>query len=200
MKELKLETPDFLKLMNKEAELTASRRGKSIYQFRAPCLQTLFHMEMRLSIGSGIAEETTNARAVATRSIWNAVFFAAMSIAMVPLVNVHLICNLDATQFAVGDSKGGRVELKFCNDDGRPQRLKTVTKGVNIVSYFIKHFLLIFADGCIGPPVYVAADGSMDGNDINVYRVPALGISTELHSVGYVLQHKHFSVDSIASK
>ena len=133
--------------MNKEAELTASRRGKSIYQFTAPCRQTLFRTEKRLSIGSGIAEETTNARAVATRSIWNAVSFAAMNIAMVPLVNVHLICNLDATQFAVGDSKGGRVEVKYCNDDGRPQSLKTVTKGENIVSYFIKYFLLIFADG-----------------------------------------------------
>ena len=110
-----------------------------------------------------------------------------MNIATVPLVNVHLICNLDATQSAVGDSKGGRVEVKYCNDGGRPQSLKTVTKGKNIVSYFIKYFLLIFADGSTGPPAYVVADGSMDGNDIEVYRVPALGISTELHSVGYVV-------------
>ena len=120
-KELKRDTPDFLKLMNKEAELTASRRGKCIYQFTAPCWQTFFRTEKRLSIGSGIAEETTNARAVATRSIWNEVSFAAMNIAMVPLVNIYLICNLDATQFAVGDSKGGRVEVKYCNDDSRQQ-------------------------------------------------------------------------------
>ena len=97
--------------MNKEAELTVSRRGKYIYQVTAPWRQTLFRTEKRLCIGSGIAEETTNALAVATKSIWNAVSFAAMNIAMVPLVNVHLICNLGATQFAVGDSKSGRVEV-----------------------------------------------------------------------------------------
>ena len=83
-KELKLDTPDFLKLMKKEAGLTPSRRGKSIYQFRAPCRHTLFRTEKRLCIGSGIAVETTNARAVATRSVWNAVPFATLNIAMVP--------------------------------------------------------------------------------------------------------------------
>ena len=179
-KELKLDTPDFLKLMNKEA-------WKIYLSVTAPCRQTLFRTEKRLCIGSGIAEETINARAVATRSIWNAVSFAAMNIAIIPLVNVHLICNLDATQFAVGDSKGARVEVKYCNDDSRPQSLNTVTKGDNIVSYFIKYFLLIFADGSTGPPVYVVADGSMDGNAIDAYGFPALGISTELHSVGYVV-------------
>ena len=143
VKELNRDTPDFLKSMNKETELTASRRGKFIYQFTAPCRQTLFCTEKRLSIRCGIAEETTNAPAVATISIWNAVSFAAMNIAMVSLVNVLWICNLDATQFAVGDSKGGRVEVKYCNDDGRPQSLKTVTKEENIVSYFIKYFLLL---------------------------------------------------------
>ena len=47
MKELKLYTPDILKLMNKEAELTAPRRGKSIYQFSAPRRQTLFCKKKR---------------------------------------------------------------------------------------------------------------------------------------------------------
>ena len=66
---------------------------------------------------------------------------------MVSLVIVHSICNLDATQIAVGESKGGRVEEKYSDDDGRPQSLKTVSKGENIVAYFIQYFLLIFADG-----------------------------------------------------
>ena len=110
-----------------------------------------------------------------------------MNIVMVPLVSVHLICNLEATQFAVGDSKGERVEVIYCNDEGRPQSLKTVTKGENVVSYFIKYFLLIFADGSTGPPVCVVADGNMDVNAIDMYHVPALGITTELHSVGYVV-------------
>ena len=104
--------------------------------------------------------------------------FAVMNIAMVPLGNVHLICNLDATQFAVGDSKGGRrqtAELEDCDQGGE------------YFSYFIKYFLYFFADGSTGPPVYVVADGSIDGNDIDVYRVPALGISTELYSVSYVV-------------
>ena len=42
VQELKLDIPDFLKLINKEAELTASRRGKSTYQFTAPCRKLSF--------------------------------------------------------------------------------------------------------------------------------------------------------------
>ena len=118
-----------------------------------------------------------------------------MNIAMV-LFAIQSGCNA----IAVGDSKGEWVEVKYCSD-GRTQTLKTVSKGENIVASFIKYFLLIFADGSTGPLVYVVADGSMDGNAIDVYRVPALGISTELHSVGYVdfcksrCCNKTFSVD-----
>ena len=86
------------------------------------------------------------------------------------------MCNLGATQFAVGDSQGGRVEVKYFNDDGRPQSLKTITKGENIVAYFIE-YSLIFADSSTDPAVYA----------IDVYCVPALGTSTKLYWVGDVV-------------
>ena len=75
-----------------------------------------------------------------------------MNIAMVPLVNVYSICNLNATQFKVGNSMCGRVEVKYCHDDGRSWSLKTVTNGDNIVVYFIKYVLPTFAYGSGGPP------------------------------------------------
>ena len=154
VRELKVDTTDFL---------TKSRiDGMDAWEIYLLVYSTLLTNSLphgRFSTGSGIAEETTNDRAVATRR--NVISFAVMNITMIPLVNVHLICNLDATQLAVGDSKGGHVEVKYCNDDGRPQSVKTVTKGGSIVAYFMKSFLLFFADGSTGRSEHVVADGSM---------------------------------------
>ena len=45
---------------------------------------------------------STLARAIATRSIWNAVSFAAMNCAMKSLVSMHLIANIDINkQFSI---------------------------------------------------------------------------------------------------
>ena len=102
-----------------------------------------------------------------------------MNIAMVPLVNVPLTCTLNATKI---------LQWLTPTADGRPQSLKTVTKGENMVAYFVKYFSLMVV--------------LMEGNAIDVYRVPALGTSTELHSVGHVVFCKsrccninYFSVD-----
>ena len=60
--------------------------------------------------------EATPASAIATCSIGNAVSFAAANCAMRSLVVVHLIAYIDASQFNVGNSSDGRVEVKYIVD------------------------------------------------------------------------------------
>ena len=84
-------TANYGKLLDSEAKLTASRRNVAQQQFQTPHRSTKFLLGRQLHVNSGVGEETTPARAVATRSIWNAVSFAAMNCAMRSLVVVHLI-------------------------------------------------------------------------------------------------------------
>ena len=81
--------------------------------------------------------------------------FAAINCAMRSLVSVHLIANIDASQFKVDNFSDGRVKVKYIIDGGRPAGLKSVADNYGIVPYFIKSLLLIVADGWSDPPVYV---------------------------------------------
>ena len=46
-----------------------------------------------------------------------------------------------------------------------------------MVAYFIKYFLLIFADGTFGPPVFVVANDFMEKDAVDIYPVQGLDIS-----------------------
>ena len=113
--------------------------------------------------------------------------FAAMNCAMRSLVVVHLIANVDASQFKVGNSSDGRVEVKYIVDGARCAGLKSVADNNGIVAFFIEYFLLIFADGSSGPPVYVIADANMPADVIDCYTIPGLGFSTDVMSTGFVV-------------
>ena len=178
-------TVNYGKLLDSEVKLTASRSNVAQQQFQTPHRSTKFLLGRQLHVNSGVGEETTSARAVATRSIWNAVSFAAMNCAMRSLV--HLIANVDASQFKVGNSLDGRVEVEYIVDSARPAALKSVADNNGIVAYFIKYFLLIFADSLAGPPVYVIADANMPADVIDGYTIPGLGISTGVMSTGFVV-------------
>ena len=67
------------KLLSTEAELTASRRNIAQQQFQVPHRSTKFLLGKQLEVNSGVADEITPARAIATCSVWNAVSFAAMN-------------------------------------------------------------------------------------------------------------------------
>ena len=84
-------------LLNTGAESTASRHNV------VPHRSTKFHFGKQLDVNSGVGEEIIPARAIATRSTWNVVSFAAMNCAMRSLVVVHVIANIDASQFKVGN-------------------------------------------------------------------------------------------------
>ena len=78
----------------------------------------------------------------------------------------------------MGDSKGGRVKVKY-----RPQSLKTVTKRGKIIIFSLTAINILF----LFLLMVVLIDGSMDGNAIDMYRVSALSVNAELHSVGCVV-------------
>ncbi len=64
-----------------------------------PSRTTLGRLELELGIYTGNTEETTDARAIAVAAVRNAVSFA-----VAPLIDPHLILNADATQFTVGNT------------------------------------------------------------------------------------------------
>ena len=156
---LSVNTSEYLSHLRKEAELSATRRRKSIQFQTNSSRTTIWRAENVLKVRTGVGEETTSARLAATRSIWNGVSFAAMNAGMAPLVPPELICNIDATQFRLVV----RVEVKFCTNGLRSDYLTSAPSPVNggLVAYFIKYFLLIFADGTSGPTVFVVANNFM---------------------------------------
>jgi hypothetical protein len=185
---IKPDNPTYVKTFNQEAEETAIRRGKNITDLKTPNKSTLFRSQKSLGTAKGIAEETSSARVTACASICNAVSFLAMNFAMALLsISLLLICNLDATQFAVGNDSQGRVKVWYSNEEGRPETLKACSKDKGLVSYFIKYFLLMFADGSTGPPVFVVADSNMHKEALDIHEVPGLGVSTDMRSMGYVV-------------
>ena len=98
-KALSVNTPEYLSHLKNEAVLSSTRRGKSFQSQINPSRTTIWRAEKVLNVRTGVGEETTSDRLAATRSIWNAVSFAAMNARMVPLVPPELICNIYATQF-----------------------------------------------------------------------------------------------------
>ena len=104
---INMTTANYVMLLDSEAKLTASRRNVAQQQFQTPYRSTKFLLGRQLQVNSGVGEETTPARAVTTRSIWNAVSFAAMNCAMRSLMVVNSIAYIDASQFKVGNSSVG---------------------------------------------------------------------------------------------
>jgi hypothetical protein len=186
----KLTTPTYRKIIEKESNLTADRRNIPKTSRHAPHRSTIWRAEQRLAVHTGNGEATTNARELATADILNAVSFAAMQAAVGPSADAHNTCNLDASQFTVGSLKG-KIEVKYClvgEDDNVPDSLKVAHQDSSgVTSYFIKYYLLMFADGTAAAPVFVVADNSMAKGDIDVHEVLGLGIGTDIGSKGYVV-------------
>jgi hypothetical protein len=188
--EYKTTTPDYRCMMLQEGELTAKKRKISTTSHDPPHRTTLWRMETKLAIKTGHGEATTTARMDACADVQNAVTFAAMNACMVPLSKPHLTANLDATQFTVENAKG-KIELKYClveEEDNVPETLKVVPqKGDGLVSYFIKYYLLMFANGTVASPVFVVADTSMSKRECDVHEVLDMGIGTDVGSKGYIV-------------
>lgn len=53
--------------------------------------------------------------------------------------------------------------------------------------FFIKYYLLCYAFGDIFDPIFVVADDSMEQNDIDVHKIPGLGVGTDIGSFAWVV-------------
>lgn len=155
-----------------------------------------YREDMTLKLGN--AEQTTDARAVATADKLNAVSTAAAHFLMMPLTSPHLVINADGTSFQTG---GGQTELKAVVYDPEIQKKKGVglkvlaDKSQSLTGYFVKFYLCISATGSSAPPVYILADKNMKEGLIDVHEVMGLGIGTDLASVGWVVFAKTRAVN-----
>ena len=193
-----LEDTVYKELLAEEAILSARRRDAPLMENNGASKSTIKRLETRLYLKSGSGEATTSARAIACEDIRNAVSFAVMNHVMVPLTNPWNIANLDASQFTVGNAKG-KLTVWYCTDEDLEEEKKNDTtppqkclkirpkKARGLVSFFIKYYLLIFADGTQAAPIYVVADKMMGDEDFDVYEVMGIGIGTDIGSKGYVV-------------
>lgn len=173
---------DYSKTMMHES---ASSRGKILADLETPSKRTLKRLEDSLGINDGNAEITTNARAEACSSVRNAVSFAVMNAVMVPKTHAALMLNPDGTTMTVGIDPSGMVKVVY--QGPRPKAMKVLPMpGEGGLLYSIKFYLLINAMGDQCDPIYVIQDKAMGEEDIEVHKVPGLGLGTAME-FGYVV-------------
>ena len=184
-------TEDFRTQMQTEyVKNVVSVTGVADCSVKALSDRTLGRYTKKMNLKVGNAEQTTDARAVATADKLNAVSVAAAHFLMMPLTSPHLVINADGTSFQTG---GGQTELVSVVYDpevhkGNDQPLKVLPeKSVSLTAYFVKFYLCINATGSSAPPVYICADKNMKEREIDVHEVMGLGIGTDLTAVGYVV-------------
>ena len=81
-------------------------------------------VEEKLAIKTGNAETVTNARAIATADIRNAVSYALMNMLMTLLVSPYRILNADATQHKVGYDSDKKIQVKYVDAPNGPQKVQ----------------------------------------------------------------------------
>ena len=110
---------------------------------------------------------------------------------------------MDATQFKVGYACGSNERVLVHNADDNKNSLKTGpddSKNSGITAYFIKYYLILTASGSASQPVYVVADVDMQNNEIDVYKVPGLGITTDPGNNGFIVYCKSRSCNEAFSQ
>ena len=151
---------------------------------------------MKLKLG--YAEQTTDARAVATANKYNAVSVAVAHHLMMPLTNAHIAINADGTSYQTGGALTDKIHVIYDPEEqkarGGPLKVLPV-KGSCLTAYFVKFYLCMNATGTTAPPIYICADDNMEAGTIDVHLVPGLGIGTDLKADGYVVFAKTRSVN-----
>ena len=151
-------------------------------------------VEMKLKKGK--AEQTTDARAVATADKLNSVSIAAAHFLIVPLSSPYLIINADGTAYSTGGGLTDGVEVYYLADDQQGKTLKVpAQKESTLTSYFVKYYLCMTAAGAIATPIYICADDNMREGVIDVHEVVGLGLGQEVLGTGYVVFSKTRAVN-----
>jgi hypothetical protein len=156
--------------------------------------RTVRNVNKELGLQVANAETTTNARIEAESDLRNAISFAAANHLMVPLVNRHLILNMDATQFRVGSDTTLKTKAVYSSRHpitGQKQKQKVHTKPLKgrngIVSYYIKFYLIMSAGGYPSTPVFVVQDESMTAETIDAHSIPGLGLQSGTDNHGWLV-------------
>ena len=152
----------------------------------------------KMNLRLGYAEQTTDARAVATANKYNAVSVAVAHHLMMPLTNAHITINADGTSYQTGGALTDKIRVIYDIEEqkarGGPLKVLPV-KGSSLTAYFMKFYLCMNATGMTAPPIYICADDNMEAGVIDVHEVAGLGIGTEVTSIGYVVFAKTRSVN-----
>ncbi|KAJ1394479.1 hypothetical protein B484DRAFT_472798, partial [Ochromonadaceae sp. CCMP2298] len=143
-------------------------------------------LEAELGVNTKNAETTTHARAEACADVRNAVSMAAMNMLMVPKSNPHIILNVDATQFTVGDAMK-KQRVKFTGKPKGPLKATPVEGEGGLTCMFIKFYCTINAAGQVAKPIYIVDSPHMPAGEIDVHEVAGLGIGSGTDTSGYVV-------------
>ena len=152
----------------------------------------------KMGLKLGYAEQTTDARAVATANKYNAVSVAVAHHLVMPLTNPHIAINADGTSYQTGGALTDKIQVIYDPEEqkarGGPLKVLPV-KGSCLTAYFVKFYLCMNSTGTTAPPIYICADDNMVAGEIDVHLVPGLGIGTDLRADGYVVFAKTRSVN-----
>ena len=115
--------------------------------------------------------------------IYNAISFAVMNHAIVPLCQPHLIINYDATQYKVGYDDGKQVLSILPESESHIQKkARKIKEKKGITAYFKKYMCMVNAFGNTSNPVFLIADDKMSEIDFDVHQVNGLGTTTAVSS------------------
>jgi transposase len=191
-----VEFKDAINKKHKDSVMSQSNiAGCSIPDISA---RSLNRIKEKLGLKDGNAEQTTNARAVATADQLNAVSTAVAHYLMMPLTSPHITINSDGTSFMTAGSSTSSVKVVFDPEEQRnrgiPLKVLPVL-GAKLTAHFVKFYMCINATGTSAAPIYIIADENMAEGEIDVHEVPGLGLGTGIADIGYVVFAKTRSVN-----
>ena len=165
---------------------------------------TLNKFQKQLGVQNGLAEVTTDARALQCAEVLNQVSFAAMNHLMIvqKRINPLLILNFDGSIMTVGGIGGNKVKVKFEKNPSSAVFINRSKKALvpsvgkvvmpdkddkSFVLYSVKILVGISAAGWQQPPVYILADDNMQEHELRHYKIQGLGVGTNCENYGWVI-------------
>jgi hypothetical protein len=105
-----MNTVEFGKILQDEVEFKVSNRtGIAKCSIRPVSRRTIGRKIKQMDQKLGYAEQTTDARAIATANKFNAVSVAVAHYLMMPLINPHIAINADGTSYQTGGALTDKI-------------------------------------------------------------------------------------------
>jgi hypothetical protein len=137
------------------AQANAELRGKTIDEISN---RTMGRIEAEGGVKTGMAEETTDARAAGVADQRSTMSFVILNKIMAKVTPIPLMLNVDGTQFTVGNTDEGKCKAKYRGTlKSRPLKVLPQKRNKGGLQFFIKFYLLITANGCRANPIYIEA-------------------------------------------